>query len=190
MAKPEAFDRASIIEKVTKVFWTKGYNATSMQDIVDVTGLNRSSIYNSFGDKHRLYLETLKFYKKKGHNDLLGKLVNSSPRQAIRKIFESVVEIGQKNGQIGCYLTNCTAELANQDKETAAFLAENMEDMIDIFMNLLDAGIKTGEFKPNIDTRQTAFFLFTSLQGIKLTGMLVKSKDKINMVIDKILADL
>ena len=89
MAKPESFDRVDIIEKVTKVFWTKGYNGTSMQDIVDATGLNRSSIYNSFGDKHSLYLDTLKHYKKQAHKHSISNIINKSPKDAIRNIFES-----------------------------------------------------------------------------------------------------
>ena len=64
MARPTDFDRNTVIQKAQEVFWTKGYNGTSMQDLVDATQLNRSSIYNSFGSKHDLFQETLKDYAK------------------------------------------------------------------------------------------------------------------------------
>lgn len=191
MAKPESFDRTDVIEKVTKVFWTKGYNGTSMQDIVDATGLNRSSIYNSFGDKHSLYLDTLKHYKKQTQSASLASVINKTPKLAIRSLFESVLtDVDAKQGEIGCYITNCTAELSNMDKTTADFLADNLDDMIDMFTNLIEAGKQTGEFKSDLDSKATALYLFTNLQGLKLTGMLVKSKEKISAVIDKVLEEL
>ena len=70
MPKSILFDRDETIAKVTSLFWEKGYHATSMQDLVDVTGLNRSSIYNSFGDKYNLFIESLKHYKKEQINGL------------------------------------------------------------------------------------------------------------------------
>ena len=60
MPKTITFDRTEVVQNVMELFWKKGYNGTSMQDLVDVTGLNRSSFYNTFGDKFSLFEEALK----------------------------------------------------------------------------------------------------------------------------------
>ena len=64
MPKTESFDRKEVLEQAKEAFWKKGYGSTSMQDLVEATKLNRSSIYNSFGDKFNLFLECLKLYQK------------------------------------------------------------------------------------------------------------------------------
>ena len=63
MPRSEDFDRSQVLQNAKEVFWVKGYNGTSMQDLVDATGLNRSSIYNSFGNKMELFQQTLKQYQ-------------------------------------------------------------------------------------------------------------------------------
>ena len=66
MARTEVFNREDVLQRAKNIFWLKGYNGTSMQDLVDATGLNRSSIYNSFGSKMELYEKTLLKYQEEG----------------------------------------------------------------------------------------------------------------------------
>jgi len=113
MPKTETFDRNEVLEKVTTLFWDKGYSATSMQDIVDASGLNRSSIYNSFGDKYQLFTTSINYYQRNIQSAMLSNLPNLKPRAAIRHIFESVMAAMEDNAnQKGCFMTDCTAELA------------------------------------------------------------------------------
>ena len=67
MPRVEIFNRDEVLEKAVRLFHNKGYNATSMQDLVDATGLNRSSIYNSFGSKKELYQQSLRAYKEQAN---------------------------------------------------------------------------------------------------------------------------
>ena len=77
MPRTEDFNREEVLGKAKGHLWLKGFNGTSMQDLVDVTGLNRSSIYNSFGSKMELYLQSLKKYQ----GDNLGILTKPSIRK-------------------------------------------------------------------------------------------------------------
>jgi len=89
MPKVETFNRDVVLKQATEVFHDKGFNATSMQDLVDATGLNRSSIYNSFENKLNLYLECLKLYEDKYNRETSKRLLESSSGlEAIQLIFE------------------------------------------------------------------------------------------------------
>ena len=65
MARKKEFDEVEVLDKALDVFWKKGYSATSIQDLVDSMGINRASIYDTWGDKHNLYVESLKRYRQK-----------------------------------------------------------------------------------------------------------------------------
>ncbi len=191
MPKVETFDRLEVLQKVTRLFWDKGYSATSMQEIVEASGLNRSSLYNSFGDKYQLFLACLKYYKGVNHSNIVNCLLSRSPKESLHHFFESTANsILEKTNLKGCFLTNSVAELANRDDEVAAFLNSNMEDMTQLFEDILSKGIETGDFKKDLDVKSTALYLFTSLQGLQLTSMLTNSKQDLLHVVDKILAGL
>ena len=64
MARTKDFDEDEVLDKAMYLFWNQGYNGTSMQDLVDGLGISRSSLYDTFGDKHSLFIKTLENYKK------------------------------------------------------------------------------------------------------------------------------
>ena len=70
MPKVETFNKEFVLKQATEVFHTKSYSLTSMQDLVDATGLNRSSIYNTFGSKLDLYMDCLRSYQSKAHGKI------------------------------------------------------------------------------------------------------------------------
>ena len=106
MPRSEEFNREHAVRQAMNVFWEKGYNGTSMQDLVDATGLNRSSIYNSFVSKHELYKTTLEFYQKESGGLFHKALLNAkNPLGAIRLVFESFLpEILSEGGDRGLSL--------------------------------------------------------------------------------------
>lgn len=186
MPKTETFDREEVLNKVTELFWEKGFNGTSMQDIVDATQLNRSSIYNSFGDKQKLFQQTLLFYQQHQQAGVLDGLEKLPAKEAIRKIFEAVLEaIDMKINHRGCFLTNSTTELASQDDQTNKFLKSNLEGLTSLLQSILERGKVSGELNPKLNVEQTALYLFSSIQGIRVTAMLVPAKESIQAVIDR-----
>lgn len=192
MPKHVTFDRAEIVRKVTDLFWKKGYHGTSMQDLVDTTGLNRSSLYNSFGDKFSLFLESLKFYQDREQTLAFSNLFKeNSAIASIRSFFTALVD-GIENDQDrkGCYLINCTAELSATDEKVQKFLVDNQLVLRCTFTDLIRAGQESGEISSEKNAEQLALYLFSSLQGLRLTGMLITSKEELNSVVDQILSVL
>jgi TetR/AcrR family transcriptional repressor of nem operon len=117
MARPREFDETRVKEALMKVFWEKGYEATSMQDLVDATGLLKGSLYGAFGDKQALYMIALAHYDltriQAGIDMLLGE---ASAAVKIAQLFDSVIE-SAKSGVFagGCLLCNASIEMAPVD---------------------------------------------------------------------------
>lgn len=185
MPKVETFDRQEILERVVSLFHEKGYNATSMQDLVDVTGLNRSSIYNSFGSKKELYHESLKAYKAKANKFVQKVLIHTShPVESIRKIFST----SPQDEANGCFLGNCTAEMANQDDQIKNFLQHNLYSMQELFEELIIRGQSEGSINKKKTAKEYAAFLFTALQGLRITGILLEDNKEFETIVDTIIS--
>jgi len=187
MPKVETFNREHVLENVIKLFHEKGYNATSMQDLVDATGLNRSSIYNSFGNKKELYQESLRVYRATARKSIQKVLIHSTdPKESIRKIFATSPDIKIN----GCFISNCTTEMANQDVEIKSFLVNNLEHMQELFEELIVKGQSEGTINTYKSAKAYAMYLFTSLQGIRITGILLSEQRDYESIVDTILSVL
>lgn len=119
MARPRQFDEEKVIESLMNVFWEKGYEATSMQDLVAASGLLKGSLYGAFGDKHAMYVAALRHYDRtriqSGIDMLNGE---GSARQKIARLFDNVIE-STRRGLFagGCLLCNASLEKAATDRE-------------------------------------------------------------------------
>lgn len=118
MARPREFDEDRVIEVLTRVFWEKGYEATSMQDLVKATGLLKGSLYGAFGDKKALYMKALAHYDKTHIQSAVDMLSgNASVEEKISNLFNAVIEGVQKGVFAGgCLLCNASMEMATVDK--------------------------------------------------------------------------
>lgn len=187
MPKVETFNREQVIQNVIDIFHQKGYNATSMQDLVDATGLNRSSIYNSFGSKKELFQESLKEYKASAQKSIQNVLIHSqNPKDSIRRIFATCPETKSN----GCLLSNCTTEMANQDVEIKNFLSNNLTHMQDLFEQLIAKGQSEGTINSLKSAKEYAMYLFASLQGLRITQVLLDEQKDIESIINTTLSIL
>ncbi len=192
MPRTEVFDREVVLEKAKDVFWLKGYNGTSMQDLVDATGLNRSSIYNSFGSKMELYKGVLHHYQKEsGELFCQASSKADGPLDNIRMIFlELLSGILQDTEGKGCLAINCTTEMANRDANLEHWVARNREGVVEHFRELIEAGQKADEINKNKDSEELAQYLVTAFQGLRVTGTSMKDKKKLLTIIDNTLSVL
>lgn len=186
MPRTEEFDRETVLLKAMNMFWDKGYNGTSMQDLSEVTGLNRSSMYNSFGSKLELYQETLKHYQKNGNARFQKALVRAeNPLHAIRLIFESFLpEIMSDDRGKGCFSMNCKAEMGNQNQDLKKWLLDTQENTLDVFQDLIADGQEQGTINKEQDSITYAYHIFNAFQGFRMTGILVKDKKVLQQIID------
>src|ERR1700722_299427 len=91
MAGVKQFDRDEVLERAMVVFWRNGFQATSIQDLVEATGVNRGSLYPTFGDKRGLFLAVLKHYSERFGKPMMAQLNDPDPRKAIEGMFEAII---------------------------------------------------------------------------------------------------
>ena len=135
MARTKDFDETEVLAKAIKLFWQKGYNGTSMQDLVDGLGISRSSLYDTFGDKHQLYLSALQSYKQAEAAKRDELLDGSLPAKvAIRQLMDlTILEMIRDKQHNGCFLINSAVETAGHDKETNAIICQNEQQLENAF---------------------------------------------------------
>ncbi|NAS10767.1 TetR/AcrR family transcriptional regulator [Poritiphilus flavus] len=192
MARTEEFDRELVLEKAMNLFWEKGYNGTSMQDLVDRTGLNRSSLYNSFGSKMDLYEETLKSYQKQTGGIFQKALLKAKdPLDAIQQIFESFLpEILGDKQERGCFILNCKMEMSNQDASVKKWLLDTQENQLSTFQELVSEGQKQGLINNKEDSMSYAYYILSAFQGFRITGILVKKEEVLRQLIHNVISVL
>ena len=172
MARTKEFDKDAILDKAVDLFWFKGYNGSSMQDVVDTLGLSRSSLYDTFGDKRQLYLAALERYRNQAAAGLI-EMVNTSRNtiKSLEKIFDMLVnESFTDRFPRGCFMVNSTVELAPHDKDIDKIVRDNMQDIENALFDLIKRGQDSGEISANTDARAIARFLFNTISGLRVTA--------------------
>ncbi len=121
MARQKEFDRDEVLHRAMEVFWMRGYEGTSIQDLVKYMGINRQSIYDTFGDKHTLFLQSLDRYREIQSRKVFDVLERpGSVKKNLRQLFEEVVARAlSAEGRRGCFVGNSMSELAGRCKATA-----------------------------------------------------------------------
>ncbi|MCE7054172.1 TetR/AcrR family transcriptional regulator [Algoriphagus sp. AGSA1] len=179
MARTKVFDEQEVLDRAMKLFWEKGYNATSAQDLVDSLGISRSSLYDTFGDKHSLFVKALRQYRKERVDPVIDSHnIVEDVEAYIRLFFESVKDeaIGDHSSK-GCFVVNSAVELAPVDSEIAAISNSIMRDTEEALCTVIKNGQDKGIFTTKYPARSLARFVFNSLNGLRVTVKFDADKD-------------
>jgi TetR/AcrR family transcriptional repressor of nem operon len=172
MGRPREFDFNNTLELAMRAFWAKGYEATSLDDLCTATGLGRSSLYAAFGDKQSLYLSALAHYERAAITRITAAISNGkSPLDGISRFIDRIIEdIVAGPGRRGCFIGNCAAELARQDRTVASHVRQSMDRIQDTFRNALTQAREVGQLPKDADIDALAAFLMSGIQGLRLVG--------------------
>ncbi len=169
------FDVDVALTAAMRAFWARGYEATSMQDLVVCMGINRGSLYATFGDKRALFIQALRRYDAV-HRQAWVETLGAAPsaKQAILRTFEAVIASVLKDGaRDGCLLVNTALELSPHDPEISEIVREGLAKMEGFFRRMVAKGQAAGEFSANLNAAETA----AALLGLFI-GLLVLSRSR------------
>lgn len=167
MPRPKEFIPDDAIEKAMQVFWHKGYEATSMEDLLTAMDLNRGSLYDTFGDKRQLFLKVIDRYCHGFVGEKFSLLDQPGPAlPTLRRFILGMIEGGLADPQRrGCLIANTVMELSPHEKEIAGTLRQALRMAEDTFFKVLARAKQQGELKKDKDPRALACFLTTMMQG-------------------------
>jgi len=184
MARHKEFDRDEALQRAMEVFWSRGYEAASVGELVKHMGINRQSLYDTFGDKHSLYLAALDRYREVEGRKMFEALERpGSVKRALRQLFERVVESSLGGERRGCFMGNATSELAGRCRETAEKACGNMAAAEEALYRALVRAKKGGEIGGRADLRAVARFLYSSLQGLQLMSKATRDRKTLEDVV-------
>jgi TetR/AcrR family transcriptional repressor of nem operon len=172
MARSKDFDEDETLDKAVQLFWYKGYNATSAQDLVDGLGINRSSLYNTFGDKKQLFLKSLARYREQTTGAMLTFIAASTDaEQTLRGILEfaaqeSVTDVLPR----GCFMVNSAVEVAPHDADMLQAVSDNRKAVEDALCTLAAQGQASGQFSGAQRPQSIARFIYNTISGIRVAG--------------------
>ncbi|MFD5449218.1 MULTISPECIES: TetR/AcrR family transcriptional regulator [unclassified Streptomyces] len=173
MARTKEFDPDAALGAALELFWRRGYEATSMSDLVEHLGVGRASIYATFGNKRELYLKALERYEQGLLPELLEELARPGPalpgvRSLVRR-YAAEATAEDERGR-GCFVTNTAAELAPHDPVAARRVERNWDRLETVLHAALTRARAQGELPAGRDPLALARMLLVLLQGLRVVG--------------------
>jgi len=164
------FNTDTVLNSAMDAFWSRGYEATSISDLTKCMGINRGSLYASFGDKHSLFLQALRKYGTIHLSDWVAALSRThGPRDAILAAFDSAVEAAIKGQpRKGCFLVNTALELSPHDEKVADYIDASFEEMETFFRTMIEQGKDNNEIPDHVDPVETARTLLGLFVAIRV----------------------
>lgn len=171
MPRKKQFAVDDVKQKAMLAFWDQGYRGTSLQDLVETMGINRASLYDTFGDKYALFIETLHNYNDTYAKPFFTRLrKTNSPRQAIIALFDEICDgISKGEEQNGCYIINTALEMSPHDAKvskivnrTFAYVERNF------FRKMIEQGQASGEISRAVIPTTTSRTLLSLLIGLRV----------------------
>jgi TetR/AcrR family transcriptional repressor of nem operon len=191
MGRPREFEREIVLDRAMKVFWSKGYEATSIQHLVDRMGIQRGSLYDTFGDKRSLFFAAIERYDRLVTSKLLATLEEGSGKAAIRRFFELKVDVSVEPGRPrGCLVTNSAAELASRDRGTNARVGAALKKIEAGFHRAVVRAQKAGEIDRSRNARALARYLTSSAQGLSVMAKAFPDRAVLRDIVKVVLATL
>jgi len=172
MARSKDFDEHEVLAKAVELFWLKGFNGTSMQEMVDALGISRSSLYDTYVDKHTLYLKALEFYQSNSFIQI-DEIIDKTPsaRDGVRQLLEFITNNLLLDKQHkGCFMLNAEVELAPQDAEVMNLVCKNDRQIEDAFHKTIQKGQRSGEITNKQNAKVLTRFFVNTIKGIRVSA--------------------
>ncbi len=186
MPRTKQFCEEEVLKKAMELFWEKGFHATSMQDLVSHLGINRASLYDTYGGKEELFDKAFSHYRKSS-GGWLAELFQkeSSVKEGFRKLFQTAIEEAVEDTcRKGCFVVNTTTEMVPGNEKIQEILTEHKKQMENLFIGHVQNGKNSGEITSSKSAEEIGLMLYTLYNGIRVVSKVDTNPEKLQKVVD------
>jgi TetR/AcrR family transcriptional regulator, transcriptional repressor for nem operon len=182
MPKVKLFDVPAALAQAKNVFWQKGFNGTSMQDLVDGMQISRQSLYDTFGNKEELFVNCLQAYKQEAQNNTCTNLTYSGNlKQTIEQFFNNTItDILNDKQQKGCFMLNTLVEVVPENKKAKLEVTKNLQNLEQAFLTLFTAAKNNNNYPTSLSPQELCNHFVCTLHGLRLLGKIKKDAAALN----------
>lgn len=171
MARPREFDRDEALAKAMQVFWAKGFAATSTDDLLTAMNIARQSLYNAFGDKRQLYLESLRAYQRKTNEGHVARL--NAPKNAlagVQALLTGLVAEDDAERALGCMGVGSVCEFGTTDDELVALRTSAGKSLHKSLLQRIREGQEAGTIDRAMSADKAASFVQMTMTGLQVAA--------------------
>lgn len=181
MPRVKLFDENEVLNKAMHLFWKQGYSATSVQDLVSHLGINRASLYDTFGDKEKLFKKAFEQYRAENIAGLtLFFKKHPDVKKGFSKLFATAIEEALCDADNkGCFVVNTTTELVPGDEMILTILERNKQNIQALFYDYLQKGKNSGKLKTRQDLKSLASLFYTLYAGLRVISKVRPDKKEL-----------
>lgn len=186
MARNREFNTETVLDKAIELFWNKGFNGVSTQELIDGFGISKSSMYGAFGDKMKLFIAALKRYSLNATSVIELRLEQT---EDVKKEICAIISDMCKHPKImvkGCFIVNSATELAPHNKEIADIVLAHQLRLKDAFTNAIKRGIKNGEIAHKENPECISMTICNTISGMHVDTKYIRDKKYFDSVINSI----
>ncbi len=180
----KGFDTETALGDAMRVFWAKGYEATSINDLTKGMKINKGSLYNTFGSKKALFTRALLKYDRENRQNALSQLeAMDDPLESIRVLFEALVaESLADEEKRGCFLVNTALELPHHSDDIAEMVTSALSDFEEFFVRRIKTGQENGSITNALEPGKTAKSLLSQVVGLRVLARGVFNEASLNAI--------
>jgi TetR/AcrR family transcriptional repressor of nem operon len=185
MVRIKQFDKHAALDEAMQLFWERGYHATSIQDLVDRLGVNRQSLYDTFGGKDQLFLSALERYREIQSTPMRRLLEREGPAfEVLREFLHGFADNLLSGDFKGCFMANTITELASHDPVVAQTCAANARQIEGALSGLLVRAQQAGEIPADSSPLQLGRFLMNTMNGLAVTAKATRDRKVLNDIVE------
>ena len=185
MPRQLEFDRTRALERAMKVFWSRGYTATSLAQLLDAMQIARSSFYATFSDKRTLFIECLDLFARRTAAILDHASVRAEPEKAPAYFFDQTLFcVSRQRAWQGCMMVNAILELAEVDAELGRLAAQRLQLVEQRFEALFDQARKQGRLQTDVSPAALAQYIMNVNQGLRVQSRKRLPPEELRMAVD------
>ena len=179
MPRPREFDVTTAIDRGMHLLWSRGYEATSLDDLLLVMEIGKSSFYALFRSKRDFLFKAIDHYSDQVVDEFFDDATEGSACAAIARPFERVID---RAGMEGCFLQNCAIELAHRDPEARVAIRRGLRRLEKAYYRAVVRGQATGEIGMNADALGLSRYLAASLNGLQTLARVERDRNVLRQV--------